>query len=110
MNYNIEDMLIELEASYFEVVLIPAPDPRHSGHMIRACQYANPKWYQEFCAMYVSCRGTGRKKMRRPRTIIKRADTIAALKRIQQGQTKGIMVERLLDFVATKTHFEDVPF
>jgi hypothetical protein len=92
---TIEDMYFELLGNKLEVVLIPAPDTRHSNHCIRAVQYANPKWYQDFCAMYPTSRARGKLS-----TIIKRRETISALEKIMQGATTGIYVERLLEFSA----------
>src|SRR3989338_7794172 len=39
-------LLHELEENRLEVVLIPAPDPQHHGHKIRAVQNSNPSWYR----------------------------------------------------------------
>lgn len=39
-------MLNELEWEFLDVILIPAPDPKFEGHMIRAVQNRNPYWYQ----------------------------------------------------------------
>lgn len=89
-----EEMLLELEANRLEVVLIPAPEKRHVGHCVRAVQDANPEWYRKFCAEYPSAR-----KGTRIRTRIKRQATINALKRILEGETRGVYVERLLDFL-----------
>lgn len=99
---KLESMLIELETSYFEVVLIPARDPTHSGHCIRALQYANPAWYSEFCGSYVNCRGIGRKRMRRARTFIKKETTIKALQRMKAGDYSGIYAERLDKYIKKK--------
>jgi hypothetical protein len=60
-------MLDELERNYHEVVLIPAPEAMHSGHKVRALQYANAAWYSKFAQENVSIRGRGRKVYKRPR-------------------------------------------
>ena len=57
---NIRDLFTE-EAGYLlhdlnnnrlEVVLISAPDPRFSGHKIRAIQNENPEWYKQLYHSY----------------------------------------------------------
>jgi len=87
-------MLFELESNCLEVVLVPASEQRHDGHRARAVQYANAAWYRKFCALYSSNR-----KGSKVRTRIKRRETIAALKRIIEGETKGVYVERILNFI-----------
>lgn len=93
-----EQMLQDLLSGYLEVVLIPAPDEAHSGHCVRAAQSVNAEWYQEFCSQYKSCTGRGRRRRSRPRTFIKRANTIKALEDIIDGRKTGIYIERLLSF------------
>jgi len=34
------------------IVLIPAPDPRHDCHMVRAVESENPGWYQGLYSSY----------------------------------------------------------
>lgn len=92
-------MLHELERNYHEVVLIPAPEPMHSGHKIRALQYANAAWYSKFAQENVSIRGRGRKVYKRPRTFIKRTDTIDTLNRMIAGNFRGRQAERLVKFI-----------
>lgn len=88
------DLLQELLSSRLEVVLIPAPEQRHSGHCVRAVQEANPEWYQKFCEIYPSNR-----KGRKIRTKIKRRETIKALEFISKGKTAGCYGERLISFI-----------
>ena len=45
-------MLHELDVNWLEVCLLPAPDPQHEGHMVRAVANRNPEWYRE----YFGCR------------------------------------------------------
>lgn len=90
------EMLDELKSNFPEAVLIPAAEQKHHGHQIRVVQYANCKWYREFCALYMRPRPV------KARTIISRQTTIAALKRIIDGTQHGSMAvyrERLLDYV-----------
>lgn len=88
-----ENMLWELLGNSLEVVLIPAPEQRHSNHCIRVAQYVNPVWYQKFCALYPPGYRT------RCSTIIKRSQVIRALEQIIEGKTTGIYVERLREFI-----------
>ena len=37
----------DLRANRLEVILVPAPEPKHCGHMIRAVANRNPDWYRE---------------------------------------------------------------
>lgn len=37
----------ELETNRLRIILIPAPDPQHYNHEIRAVDTRNPKWYSE---------------------------------------------------------------
>lgn len=94
------EMLNELESTPgLEVVLMPAPDPRHSRHCIRAVQWQNPRWYSRFVSQYTNCRGTGRKRMKRPRTYIDRRRVGTALQRIVDGRPSGVYCDRLIDFI-----------
>lgn len=95
-------MFAELREARFEVVLIPAPEPKHTGHQVRALQYANPRWYSEFTNLYRNCRGIGEKRMKRPRTYIKKETTLRALEQIGKGKTEGVYIKRLLHFINSR--------
>ncbi len=88
------DLLDELESSYLEVVLIPAPERKHAEHYIRAVQSQNAQWYRKFCEEYVSNR-----KGSKLRTRIKRRATIKALEKLANGINDSIYTERLLEFI-----------
>jgi len=89
-----KEFLFDLEGSFLEVVLIPAPDPRHYQHMVRAVQFQNCKLYRDFCAKYP--RGNKKKAS----SIIKRDHTIKALHKIISGDLDdSIYVERLLSYL-----------
>ena len=45
-------LLHELENNKLKVVLVPAPDPHHIGHMIRSVEERNPGWYRELYHSY----------------------------------------------------------
>jgi hypothetical protein len=100
-----EHLLNELESNYLEVVLIPAPDRRHSGHCVRAVQSANADWYRDFCNKYPS-----RRKGFKTRTRIKRRETIKALEKILSGDFSGVYSERLLNYIDENFKADGVPF
>lgn len=95
-------LLDELRRGSHEVVLVPPAEVRHSGHKIRALQSSNAVWYSKFAAQFVNCRGTGRKRMRRPRTYIKKVHVDRALERMAGGDFRGVMAERLVQFIETE--------
>jgi hypothetical protein len=51
-----QELRDELENNGLEVVLIPAPEPKFSGHMIRAVDSHNPVWYRELYSEYAHFR------------------------------------------------------
>lgn len=91
-----KELLTDLNANYLEVVLIPAPDPRHSGHYVRVTQYQNCAWYRTFCKEHPSNR---RWQNRKGRTLIKRNWTIKGLTDLIEGNPKTIYTERLRAFI-----------
>lgn len=62
----------ELDNRRLEVVLIPAPEPKHSEHKVRAVQGTNPDWYRSLCAC-------------RPRSASIRKYVVKALERVAEG-------------------------
>ncbi len=98
-----EQFLHEMEIyPGLEVCLTPAPDPKHSGHGVRTVCSQNPPWYRKFAAKYENCRGTGHKRMKRPRTYIVRSFVPPALQKIVDGNPSGVYCERLLEFIGTE--------
>ena len=85
-------MLEELQSSYPETVKVPS---RHGGY-IRVPVSVNADWYRRFCSKFKS----SRRRYPKPRTIIKRRDTIAALERLLSGRDHGIYAERLINFAS----------
>lgn len=69
-------MIGELEAGKLEVVLIPAPSPRHSLHMVRAVVNRPPVWYRVICSRYASGRIRAKRKFD---TKIKRKNVLELL-------------------------------
>lgn len=90
-------MLSELESNGLEVCKIPSKREDSSGRLvggyIRVVVSVNCEWYRRFCASFVRARGRSPK----PRTIIKRRDTIRTLKRMIAGPYKTVYAERLTD-------------
>lgn len=97
------DLLAELQSHSLEVVLTPAPDQRHSMHVIRSVQDSNCKWYRDFCEQYQSSR---KRRSFKSDTCIKRRDTINALERISDmlvgGRVAGVYVERLFPLICAR--------
>jgi hypothetical protein len=81
-----------------EVVLMPAPERKHSGHCIRVAHESNPEWYREFCGRFESRRRDARR-TRKFKTLIKRRETLAALGRIIEGGRETPYTLRLKDFI-----------
>jgi hypothetical protein len=93
----VHSLLAELEGARLDVVLIPAPEPRHSGHCIRVAAEYNADWYRELCAEYQSSRR--RNRLNDNDTRIKRKDTIRALERALAGHFESAYVDRLMPFI-----------
>ena len=92
-----EYMLEYLERSYLEVAV-------NQENCTRITVNRNTEWYRDFCAAYQNYswvyRGGKRvKRKKRYRTIIKRCWTIAALKRMIDGNFKGVYATRLMEFI-----------
>lgn len=84
-----EHMAAELEASRLAVTLAPAL--RGSGK-VRVVESVNPSWYRRLCAVYARYRDRWQK----PKTYIKRQHTLAALRRIADGDATGAYATRLV--------------
>jgi hypothetical protein len=94
------ELLIELEGGSLDVVLIPAPEQRFPGQMVRAVQGCNAEWYREFCAMHQGARR--RHRLNDNDTLIKRQQTTRALERMMAGQFISTYVRRLITFINKK--------
>ena len=86
-----DELLEELESGYLEVCKIPGKE----GGFVRVAVSVNCEWYRRFCRRFL----VSRRRYPKPRTIIRRCDTIQALRRIVAGETGGAYVERLMPFV-----------
>ncbi len=96
---KLEDMRAELEGNKLSVILIPADEVKHCGHMIRAVEEASPEWYKDFCSLYAANR-TRRRHRRKFDTRIKRALTLRAFDELlNQGLRHSTYALRLLDFI-----------
>jgi hypothetical protein len=95
-----QKMLMELESSHLEVVLIPSRDHDCAmrGGMIRAVQYQNPAWYRSFCGIKES-RRKDILRWRKFKTAIKRRDTIRGLNELIRGGCSSLYARRLADFI-----------
>lgn len=93
------EMLAELEAAPLLVILAPAPDPRHTGHMVRRPASVPPPWYRRLCAAYASSRGVRRGKFD---TRIKRRNILRALGRMAAGAPSASLYAGDLLRVATR--------
>ena len=75
-------MYYDLLSNQLEVCLVPSTTHRvRNGCCSRAVVSKNPKWYQDFCRTYEY--DARKKKMK---TIIKRANTLRALKALSEGR------------------------
>lgn len=86
-------MLDELQSNWLEVCKIPTDDGRYKRVVMRR----NADWYREFCGDFISYRH-GR--ARRPRTLIKRYLTEAALRGLIEGRCDTVYQQRLLPYAA----------
>lgn len=95
-----EIMLKQLDREALEVVLIPAPDQKHSGHHLRAVENQNPHWYRELCKEYPTNRTKPRQ--RKPKftdSLIDRSSVIRALRAIAAGENSTTYTRRVLPYV-----------
>ncbi len=100
-------MLGELEQQKLEVVLLPAPDPQHQSHMIRAKENTNPEWYQILCSNYPRNRRSRTDKY--TDSYIKRDRIIKCLNRLLKNKvTKKFLYEIDLVEIARERMEEDV--
>lgn len=68
---------------------------RKDNVFIRAPITQNPPWYQKFCREHER----PRRRYPKPRTIIKRVNTVKALKRVIQGRTNGFVYDERISAV-----------
>jgi len=87
-------MYYDLLSNQLDVCLVPSTTHRaRNGCCCRAVVSKNPKWYRDFCRAYEY---DVRKK--KPKTVIKRANTLRALKALSGGRkSKHKYVEHLTE-------------
>ena len=85
---SVFDLLHELQSQGLVVCKIPGK----YGGRIRVVVSTNAYWYQKLCENHVR----GRRRYPRPRTIIKRRETVKALKRMIAGDYSSEYAERIL--------------
>lgn len=102
-----EYLLQTLESHNLEVSLIPAPDPRHRTHKVRAVSERNPEWYRRLCKRHPANRSKPRE--RAPKytdSLIRRSQVIKALKKIAKNkEDESVYIERLRPIVFACAHW-----
>lgn len=78
-------MADELERNRLEVILTPAEREVNVGAAVRTVISENPEWYQKLCAGHLSKR-SDKNRWRKPKTAVKRAMTVRALRAIGEGR------------------------
>jgi len=95
---TVRAMLAELNDMRLEVALVPAPDPRHCHHQVRAVFGRNPGWYRELCAAYPRFRRIRKERFVDPR--FKRADVAETLSRLLSTGSRSYLAGPLLAVAA----------
>ena len=104
----LEEMEKELVESGLEVILVPAPDPRHCGHKIRASSTQNPDWYKSICDRFPQKRD---RKLRG--TYVKRDRVLKALRDlIGKGSSRSRYAAPLIEEAELELEesLKDIPF
>lgn len=71
---------------------------------VRGPIVTNPEWYQRFCARHES----PRKRYPKPRTIIRRPETLRVLKRIANAiPCSGFYYESLMEIIRSEAEFRE---
>lgn len=102
-------MYSELLERKLEVVLTPAPEPKHVGHCIRTVVNQPPSWFSQFANRYM--RSSPRQPRPRP-NYIKRRATLRALARLSEGRADTLYAQRWLKEIKRQLadELEQVPF
>ena len=91
-------MLEELDSGYLEVCKVPG---RQGGYVRVVCN-CNAEWYRVFCRRFER----GRRRYRKPRTIIRRCHTRKALLHLAAGKNGTVYSGRLVEFM--ERWYEDI--
>jgi hypothetical protein len=89
MEAVLQYMLDELESRYPETIKVPTD----SGGYVRVPVQQNAEWYRYLCRRNT----VSRRRYPKPRTIIRRCHTIAALRRMLRGDRETVYAQRILD-------------
>lgn len=87
------DMALELNNTFLEVIMVPAPVSKHCGHHVRRAVNQNPEWYRQLCMAVVSSAHPRRSRFD---TAIKRQHVLAALLRIAAGKSSGYHTDLII--------------
>ena len=85
----------ELDMAELRVELVPAPEPRHCGHQVRAVMERNPDWYRELLALFPRRRRRGRDP-KYTDSYYNRRNVRDAITRLLDGGSRSQMAEPLL--------------
>lgn len=97
----------ELDLERLEVTLVPAPDQRHCGHMVRAVVGQNPEWYRDLLSMFPRSRRRGRD-ARYTDSTLNRKDVKSVIERLLTIGTRSQIATHLVDFAeAIHTQFHE---
>lgn len=90
--YEAKLLLADMLENPMIVVLMPAPEPRHSGHMVRRVISRPPSWYMD--RFY---RGRGRKTFKRKRFLraLQRVILLEPVLGSYQAEIVEFLMERL---------------
>src|SRR5690349_18418617 len=88
-----------------EIVLIPAPEPRHSEHKIRVVQNRPPKWFSKFVNQFTK----STKKYPRVRPKVYRREVLIGLSKLSNGENNSCICMRLQKFIENMMD-DEVPF
>ena len=108
-------MYYEMQEQFLHTVLIPAPDPMHTGHMIRVVDNTNPDWYRELCANNLSTCKSHRNRTKID-TKIKRQSVLQFLldpqkhQRFKYGEQLINIAKKRLEDIKNDTNIDEVPF
>lgn len=90
-------MLVELNSTRLEVLLVPAEDQRHCGHKVRVVESNNPWWYREICSRYPS-RSKSHSRCPWKHTRVKRRRILEALEKMSADIcSKSSFVDDILE-------------
>ena len=100
----VKRMLMQLQLEKLEVMLMPAPEQRYPGHMVRTARNRNPYWYRKLCNMNESARGRQRLL---PDTRIKRRSILSVLTQlVKKGRSRSKYAPQIIDLAIEEIDWE----